>query len=142
MVDLSGDGGVIDMSEYIKPSDLVISMKFLRPEVMITNVVPRYDYVDGKKTEKVIGKYANGFLLCVTSVNPSTGEVMQKSINAPIKIKMNEKDDSLDVGSMRVCGTFTEKFIAKWYWNGKRYALSCYGERFASDEELRKGSDN
>ena len=123
------------MSEYIKPSDLIISLKFLQPEVMITNVVPQYEYVNGKKTEKVIGKYANGFLLCVTSVNPSTREVMKKSINAPIKIKMNEKDDSLAVGSTRVCGTFAEKFIGKWYWNGKRYALSCYGEQFVSDKK-------
>ena len=133
MFDLSNMKGDLDM---IKPSDLIVMMAPLKPELMITNVVPRYEYdEEGRKTKKVIGKYANGFLLSVISLNSSTGEVYTKNLNVPIKVKMSEEDDSLMLGATRVYGTFSRKFFGKWYWNGRSYALSSYGEKFVSSEK-------
>ena len=133
MFDLLNKKGGLEM---IKPSDLIVMMAPLKPELMISNVVPRYEYDEkGKKTKKVIGKYANGFLLSVVSLNSSTGEVYKKNLNVPIRVKMSQEDDSLTLGATRVCGTFSKKFFGRWYWNGKSYALSSYGEEFISNEE-------
>lgn len=125
------------MNNFVKPSDILISLKAVNPEVMITEVVPRYEYKNDKKTDKVIGKYANGYLLSAVNVD-SLGKFSRKEIDVPIKVKMSNDDDSLPLGVMRALGTFSKNFFGKWYWSGKRYALSCWGEKFVASTTLRK----